>query len=88
MAGGCEHIHEVSKECKEIDSRRWGVVIAHIKYVQNSGSRYESKLSYVASRYGLSTKTVTKYRKEFSQKLAMALLMPPGEGDNFYLLPS
>ena len=68
-------------------SRMWSVVMAHVKFVGNLASRHASKLGYVAVRYGLSPNTVMKDRREFSDKLAGMLLMPPGDGDNFYLLP-
>lgn len=87
LAGGWPHINFVSKECRDSDSRMWSVVAAHVKFVGNSVSRHMSKLGYVAVCYGLSPKTVTRYRKEFSANLAEMLLMPPGGSDNFYLLP-
>ncbi len=87
MAGGWPHIHLVSREFKDADSRIWSVVMDHVKFVGNSKSRHASRLGYVAARYSLSPRTITKYRREFSQQLAEMLLMPPGDGDNFYLLP-
>ena len=87
LAGGWPHVHVVSREARDSDSRLWSVVMDHVKFVGNSASRHASKLGYVAARYSLSPRTVTKYRREFSQKLGEMLLMPPSEGDNFYLLP-
>ncbi|MBQ7594136.1 MAG: hypothetical protein IJU48_07270 [Synergistaceae bacterium] len=87
FAGGWPHIHFVSQEFYSSDSRMWSVVSDHIKFVGNAVSRYASKLGYVAVRYGLSPNTVMKYRREFSSKLAEMLLMPTGEGDDFYLMP-
>lgn len=87
LAGGWPHIYVVSHEFRDSDSRMWSVVMDHIKFVKNSASRYASKLGYVAARYSLSPRTVTKYRKEFPEKLAGMLLMPPGDSDDFYLLP-
>ncbi len=87
LAGGWPHINLVSKELKDSDSRMWSVVMDHVKFVGNSVSRYASKLGYVAARYGLSPNTVIKYRRNFSSKLAEMLLMPPGDSDDFYLLP-
>ena len=87
MADGWPHIHLVSKEFKEADSRMWSIVMDHVKFVSNPSSRYMSKLGYVASRYSLSPRTVTKYRKEFPMKLAYMILMPEAEKDKFYLLP-
>ena len=87
MAEGWPHIYIVAREFKENDSRMWSIVVDHIKFVSNPSSRYMSKLGWVAAKYGVSPKTVTRYRKEFSQKLAEMILMPPGDGDNFYLLP-
>ena len=87
LAGGWEHIYLVSREFKDSDSRMWSVVMDHVKFVGNATSRHASKLGYVAVRYSLSPNTVMKYRREFSQKLAEMLLMPTGEGDDFYLLP-
>lgn len=87
IAGGWPHIHLVSREFRDADSRTWSVVMDHVKFVGNSKSRHASRLGYVAARYSLSPRTITKYRREFSQQLAEMLLMPPGDGDNFYLLP-
>ena len=87
MAGGWEHIHKVASEYKEADSRAWGVAVDHVKYVSNSASRYESKLGYVATKHGLSPRTVTKYRREFPTKLAYAVLMPEAEREDFHLIP-
>ena len=87
MADGWPHIHLVSREFKNSNSRMWSAVVDHVKFVSNSASRYQSKLGYVAVRYGLSPNTVMKYKREFPQKLAEMILMPPSEGDNFYLLP-
>ena len=87
LAGGWPHINYVSKEYRDSDSRMWSVVMDHVKFVGNSVSRYASKLGYVAARYSLSPNTVMKYRRDFSVKLAEMLLMPPGDSDDFYLLP-
>ena len=87
IAGGWPHIHLVSREFKDADSRIWSVVMDHVKFVGNSASRYASKLGYVSARYNLSPNTVMKYRREFAVKLANMLLMPPSDGDDFYLLP-
>lgn len=86
-AGGWPHINYVSKEFKDSDSRMWNVAMDHVKFVGNASSRHTSKLGYVSARYGLSPNTVMKYRRDFSSKLAKMLLMPTGEGDDFYLLP-
>lgn len=87
LAGGWGHIYLVSQEYRDSDSRMWSVVMDHVKFVGNAVSRHTSKLGYVAVRYGLSPNTVMKYRREFADKLAGMLLMPPGDSDNFYLLP-
>ena len=87
IAGGWPHIHLVANEYRKSDSRMWNVVTDHVKFVGNAVSRYESKLGYVSVRYGLSPNTVIKYRREFSDKFARMLLMPTGEGEDFYLLP-
>ena len=87
LAGGWPHIYTVSREFRDSDSRMWSVVMDHVKFVGNATSRHASKLGYVAVRYGLSPNTVMKYRRDFSRKLSEMLLMPTGEGDDFYLLP-
>lgn len=87
LAGGWPHIYLVAKEYRKSDYRMWNVVTDHVKFVGNAVTRYESKLGYVAVRYGLSPNTVMKYRRKFSGKLAEMLLMPTGEGEDFYLLP-
>ena len=87
LAGGWGHIYHVSKEYRASDARMWSVVMDHVKFVGNAVSRHASKLGYVAVRHGLSPNTVMKYRREFSDKLAGMLLMPPGDSDEFYLLP-
>ena len=86
-AGGWPHINFVTKEFKEADKRYWGIVVDHAKYVGNAVSRYLSKLNFVASRYGVSMRTVTRYRREFPSQLAKVLLMPDVERGEFYLLP-
>ena len=87
LAGGWPHINLVANEYRKSDYRMWNVVSDHVKFVGNAVTRYESKLGYVAVRYGLSPNTVMKYRRKFSGKLAAMLLMPTGEGNDFYLLP-
>lgn len=87
LAGGWPHIYIVSREFRASDARMWSVVMDHVKFVSKGASRYASKLGYVSVRYGLSPNTVMKYRREFSRKLSEMLLMPTGEGDDFYLLP-
>ena len=86
LAQGWPHINIISREFKEAETRLWNIVIDHIRFVGSKNSRYLSKLGYVAARYKVAPRTVIKYRREFSQKLANAILMPPAEGDNFYLL--
>ena len=86
MAGGWDHIHEVSRTFKKMDRRFWAIVIAHVNFVARPSSRYGSKLERVAEHYRVAPRTVTKYRKEFSDKLAMMILMPTE--DEFYLIPS
>ena len=87
LAGGWAHIHLVAREFRDADARMWNVVMDHVKFVGNASSRHMSKLGYIAVRYGLSPNTVMKYRREFPAKFAEMLLMPTGEGDDFYLLP-
>ena len=87
LAGDWAHINYVANEYRNSDTRMWNVVSDHVKFVGNAVSRYASKLGYVAVRYGLSPNTVMKYRREFSGKFADMLLMPTGEGDDFYLMP-
>ena len=87
LAGGWKHIHLVAREFRDADSRMWSVVMDHVKFVGNATSRHMSKLRYLAARYSLAPRTITKYRREFPQKLAEMLLLPSGECDNFSLLP-
>lgn len=87
IAGGWAHIHMVSNEYRNADSKMWAIVVDHEKFVKTSSSRLISRLNYVADRHRLSPTTVMKYKREFPQKLAEMLLMPPSNGDNFYLLP-
>ena len=87
MADGWEHIYKVSREYKDADPRTWSVVVDHVKFVGNSASRSMSKLGWVASKYCLSPRTVTKYRGEFPMKLAYAILMPEAEREDFNLIP-
>lgn len=86
-AQGWPHINKISREYKDADARTWAVVIDHMKFVDLSASRHMSKLGYVAVRYGLSPNTVLKYRREFAEKLARAILLPPADCDNFHLIP-
>ena len=86
IADGWEHIHEVSRTFKKIDRRFWAIVIAHVNFISRPSSRYGSKLKRVAEHYRVAPRTVTKYRREFSDKLAMMILMPT-EDREFYLIP-
>ncbi len=70
LAGGWPHIHLVSREYRDADSRMWSVVMDHVKFVGNATSHHASKLGYVAARYSLAPRTITKYRKDFPVKLA------------------
>ncbi|MBR0317416.1 MAG: hypothetical protein IJQ99_11180 [Synergistaceae bacterium] len=87
MADGWFYINRGAREFKKSDSRMWSIVVDHVKFVGNASSRYGSKLGYIAVTYGLAPKTVTKYRNEFSQKLARIILMPSEDEEDFYLLP-
>lgn len=87
LAGGWKHINEVVQEFKKANSRVWAIVIDHEKFVTNAAARYQSKLEFVARRYGISKNTVLRYRRNFSQKIAYMCLLPPCEGENFYLIP-
>ena len=61
LAGGWPHIHLVSREYRDSDSRMWSVVMDHVKFVGNATSRHASKLGYVAARYSLAPRNITKY---------------------------
>ena len=87
LAGGWAHIHLAAREFRDSDSRMWNVVADHVKFVGNASVRYASKLGYVAARYSLSPRTVTKYRSEFSLRFAEMVLLPTGESDDFRLIP-
>ena len=85
LAGGWPHIHLVSQEYRDTDSRMWSVVMDHVKFVGKSHTRHMSKLGYIAVHYGLSPNTVMKYHREFSERLAGMLLVPSGDYDDFYI---
>ena len=87
LAGGWPHIHLVSKEYRDSDSRMWSVVMDHVKFVGNASTRNASRLKRVANKHGMSANTVMKYRRDFSMKLAEMILMPPSDDGNFYLMP-
>ena len=87
MADGWEHINEVSRTFKKMDRRFWAIVMAHVNFISRPSSRYGSKLERVAEHYRVAPRTVTKYRREFSDKLATMILMPT-EDREFYLIPS
>ena len=74
-AGGWANITKTSQEFKKAMPRYWRIVIDHIKFVAGSAERFMSKLEYVASRNGVSSNTVMKYRREFPERLAKFLLI-------------
>lgn len=86
-AYGWRHIVEVCRGYKEANPKLWVVVVDHARFVGNSVSRVGSQLGYVAIRHGLAPDTVTRYRREFSVRLARAILCPPTEGEDFRLMP-
>ena len=77
MADGWPHITLVAREFWKADPRVWCIVVDHVKFVSNPSSRYESKLDWVAAKYAVSARTVTRYRKEFPHKLAEMILISP-----------
>ena len=81
LAGGWPHINIAVREFKEADKRFWGVVVDYVKFVSNPASRYLSKLNFVAERYGISPRTVSRYRREFSSKLAYVIMLPDSAPD-------
>jgi hypothetical protein len=83
IAGGWPHIHSVSNEFRNADTRMWSIVVDHVKFVGNALTRNTSQLTRVAHKYGISRNTVSRYRRGFSVKLGKMLLMPTT--DNFYL---
>ena len=87
MAKGWPHIYKISQDFKSVNQRFWNATLDHVKFVSYAPSRYMSKLGYVAARYGLSPRTVSKYRREFPLRLAEVILMPQAEDEDFYLLP-
>ena len=84
IAGGWAHIHSVSNEFRNADTRRWSIVVDHVKFVGKGTTRNSSQLKRVAYKYGISTRTVTNYRRDFSLKLGEMFLMPTTE--NYYVL--
>lgn len=86
-ARGWGNIVRVSREHRDADPRLWAVAMDHERFVGTSTTRHGSRLGYVCARYALAPNTVMKYRREFPHVLARALLMPPADCDDFYLLP-
>ena len=86
LAGGWGHIHSVSNEFRNADTRRWSIVVDHVKFVGKGSTRNSSQLKRVAYKYGISMRTVTNYRRDFSIKLGEMFLMPTTE--NYYVLLS
>lgn len=76
LAGGWHHIHLVSNEFKNADTRRWSIVVDHVKFVGKATTRNSSQLKWVADKYGISPSTAMKYRRDFSLKLGEIFLMP------------
>ncbi|MBR1486323.1 MAG: hypothetical protein IJ859_09985 [Synergistaceae bacterium] len=83
LAGGWAHVNLATQDFKKADKRYWGIVVDYVKFVSNPTSRYLSKLNFVATRYGVSTRTVTRYRQEFANKLAYVILLPDSERSEF-----
>ena len=79
LAGGWGHIHSVSNEFRNADTRRWSIVVDHVKFVGKGTTRNSSQLNRVAHKYGISARTVTNYRRNFSTKLGEMCLMPTTE---------
>ncbi len=86
IAGGWGHIHSVCNEFMNADARRWSIVVDHVKFVGRSTTRNSSQLNRVAHKYGVSARTVTNYRRDFSLKLGEMFLMPLTE--NYYAVLS
>ena len=86
LAGGWGHIHSVSNEFRNADTRRWSIVVDHVKFVGKGSTRNFPQLKRVADKYGIAPKTATRYRRDFSLRLGEMLLMPTTE--NFYVLLS
>ena len=83
LAGGWPHINSAVQDFKQADKRYWGIVVDYVKFVSNPASRYLSKLNFVADRYGVSSRTVTRYRREFPGKLAYVIMLPESEKGEF-----
>lgn len=86
-ARGWGHITHVCREHREHDPRLWAVVMDHQRFVGTSSTRHASRLGYMASRYGLAPNTITRYRREFPEELANAILIPPADSDDWALMP-
>ncbi|MBQ7195912.1 MAG: hypothetical protein IJS40_00710 [Synergistaceae bacterium] len=78
-AGGWEHINEIAQEFKAASPRYWGIVIDHVKFVEARHERYKSKLNFLVAKYKVCANTIMKYRREFPERLAEAILMTPGD---------
>ena len=79
IAGGWGHIHSVSNEFRNADTWMWSIVVDHVKFVGKATTRNSSRLKQVAHKYGISTRTVTNYRRNFPLKLGEMILMPTTE---------
>ena len=51
----------------EADWRMWSMVVDHVKFVGKAATRNSSRLQQVAEKYGISTRTVMRYRRYFSE---------------------
>ena len=79
LSGGWQHINRVANELKEVDPKIWNVAADHVKYMNTPGSRFRSRLKYVADKHNISRNTAIRYRRLFPQILATMLLVPDSE---------
>nr|DAY45217.1 MAG TPA: helix-turn-helix domain protein [Caudoviricetes sp.] len=75
-SGGWKHITSTVREWSEYRPKTWAVIEAHVTWVSKGGfSRLdEPQLEQIAERHGLAPETVQRYRREFPDYIAIAVL--------------
>ena len=75
-SGGWGHITSTVREWSEYKPKTWAVIEAHVTWVSKGGfSRLdEPQLIQIAEKHGLAPETVQRYRREFPDYIAIAVL--------------
>jgi len=75
-SGGWGHIVSTVREWSKYKPKTWAVIEAHVTWITGGGfSRLdEPQLAQIAERHGLAPETIQRYRREFPETIAIAVL--------------